>query len=102
MKTLTCSLAAVLLSVALSSAAFAAVDEIHHVVTGTVVLVTDGYMEIDTHDGGSNFGVFVENWGSYKPKVGDNVKVHLRPGGRRVYADKIEKVGKTDKGSKKG
>jgi len=54
-------------------------------------------MEIDTHDGGTNFGVFVENWGSYKPKVGDKVKVHIRPGGRRVYADKVEKVGKTDR-----
>lgn len=101
MKTFTCSLAAVLLSVALSSAAFAAVDEVRHVVTGTVVLVNDGYMEIDTHDGGSSFGVFVENWGSYKPKVGDTVKVHVRPGGRRVYADKVEKVGKTVKARKR-
>lgn len=80
---------------------FAAVDEVHNLVTGTVVLVNVGYMEIDTHDGGTNFGVFVDNWGSYKPKVGDNVRVHIRAGGRRVYADKIEKVGNADGGSKK-
>jgi hypothetical protein len=89
-----------ILSVALSSGVFAAVDEVHHLVTGTVTLVTDAYMEIDTHDGGSNFGVFVESWGSYKPRIGDNVKVHLRPGGRRVYADRVEKVPQTGKGSK--
>jgi hypothetical protein len=94
-------LAAGLLSVALGSAAVAAVDEVHHVVTGTVVLVGVGYMEIDTRDGGTNFGVFVANWGSYKPKVGDHVKVHIRPGGRRVYADKIEKSANTNKSSKK-
>lgn len=96
-----CSLVA-LLSVALGSAVFAAVDEVHNLVTGTVVSVDVGYMEIDTHvPGATNFGVFVENWGPYKPKVGDNVRVHIRPGGRRVYADKIEKVGKAEKGSKK-
>ena len=100
MKKLMLSLVA-LLSVALGSAVFAAVDEVHHLVTGTVVSVTVGYMEIDTHDGGTNFGVFVENWGSYKPKVGDNVRVHLRPGGRRVYADKIEKVSKAEAAAKK-
>jgi len=100
MKTLMCSLVAAV-SVALGSAVFAAVDDVHHLVTGTVVSVNVGYMEIDTHDGGTNFGVFVENWGSYKPKVGDNVRVHIRPGGRRVYADKIEKVGKAERGSKK-
>jgi hypothetical protein len=97
MKTLMCSLAAAV-SVALVSAVFA---DVHHLVTGTVVSVDVGYMEIDTHDGGTNFGVFVENWGSYKPKVGDNVRVHIWPGGRRVYADKIEKVGKAEGGSKK-
>jgi hypothetical protein len=100
MKRLFCSLAAVV-SLALSSGMFAAVDEVHNLVTGTVVLVNVGYMEIDTHDGGTNFGVFVDNWGSYKPKVGDNVRVHIRAGGRRVYADKIEKVGNADGGSKK-
>jgi hypothetical protein len=100
MKRLMCSLVA-LLSVALGSAGFAAVDEVNHLVTGTVVSVDVGYMEIDTHDGGTNFGVFVENWGSYKPKVGDNVRVHIRAGGRRVYADKIEKVSKADGSSKK-
>lgn len=100
MKRLICSLAAVA-SLALSSAIFAAVDEVHHLVTGTVVSVDVGYMEIDTHDGGTNFGVFVDNWGSYKPKVGDNVRVHIRAGGRRVYAHKIEKVGKAGGGSKK-
>jgi hypothetical protein len=100
MKRLICSLAAVS-SLALGSAIFAAVDEAHHLVTGTVVSVDVGYMEIDTHDGGTNFGVFVDNWGSYKPKVGDNVRVHIRAGGRRVYADKIEKVGKAGGGSKR-
>jgi hypothetical protein len=100
MKTLMCSLVAAV-SVALGSAVFASVDDVQHLVTGTVVSVDAGYMEIDTHDGGTNFGVFIENWGSYKPKVGDNVRVHIRPGGRRVYADKIEKVGKAEGGSKK-
>ena len=100
MKRLTCSLA-VVVSLALTSAIFAAVDENHNLVTGTVVLVNLGYMEIDTHDGGTNFGVFVDNWGSYKPRVGDNVRVHIRAGGRRVYADKIEKVAKAERGSKK-
>lgn len=57
-----------IVSVALSSAVFAAVDEVHHLVTGTVVSVDVGYMEIDRHDGGTNFGVFVDNWDSYKPK----------------------------------
>jgi hypothetical protein len=101
MKILACSVTAIL-SIALSSPIFGGVDEIHHLVTGTVVLVNELYMEIDTHDGGTTFGVFVESWRSYKPKVGDNVKVHIRPGGRRVYADKIEKVGKTDKSAQKG
>jgi hypothetical protein len=100
MKRLICSLAGVV-SLALSSGTLAAVDEAHHLVTGTVVSVNVGYMEIDTHDGGTNFGVFVDNWGSYKPKVGDNVRVHIRAGGRRVYADKIEKAGKAEGGSKK-
>ena len=100
MKRLICSLAAVV-TLLQSSAIFAAVDEVHNIVTGTVVSVDVGYMEIDTHDGGTNFGVFVDNWGSYKPKVGDNVRVHIRAGGRRVYADKIEKVGKAGGGSKK-
>lgn len=100
MKRLVCTLA-VVASVALSSAIFAAVDDVHNLVTGTVVSVNVGYMEIDTHDGGTNFGVFVDSWGSYKPKVGDNVRVHIRAGGRRVYADKIEKVGKAEGGAKK-
>lgn len=100
MKTLAFNLIAIL-GVALSSTIFAGVDEVRHLVTGTVLSVDVGYMEIDTHDGGTNFGVFVENWGSYKPKVGDNVRVHIRPGGRRVYADKVEKVGNVEGGSKK-
>ena len=100
MKRLVCTLA-VVASVALSSAIFAAVDEVHNIVTGTVVSVNVGYMEIDSHDGGTNLGVFVDSWGSYKPKVGDNVRVHIRAGGRRVYADKIEKVGKAGGSSKK-
>jgi hypothetical protein len=91
-----------LVSLALGSAVFAEVDEAHNLVTGTVVSVDVGYMEIDIHEANAtNFGVFVEKWGSYKPKVGDNVRVHIRQGGRRVYADKIEKVGTANKGSKK-
>lgn len=75
MKILMCSLITVFVGAALRTGAFADFDETHHLVTGTVVLVTQNYMEVDTHDGGSSFGVFVERWGSYKPKAGDNVKV---------------------------
>jgi hypothetical protein len=61
-----------------------------------------GYIEIDEgkHDVRSNFWGFTYGI-AYHPKVGDRVRVHIRPGGRRVYADKIEKVGKTEGGSNK-
>ena len=91
MKILTCSLAAVV-SLALLGGTLAA-NEAEDVVTGTVVVANEGYIEIDEgqHDG-NNFGVFIY-YVAYKPKVGDKVRVHIRPGGRRVYADKIEKLG---------
>jgi hypothetical protein len=50
MQRLVCTLAAVV-SVALGSGIFADVDDVHHLVTSTVVSVNVGYMEIDTHDG---------------------------------------------------
>ena len=100
MKRLICSLAA-LFSFAFGNAIVAGVDEVHHIVTGTVVSVSvTWYIDIDTHDGGT-FGAFVDRQGSYKPKVGDNVKLHYYADGRHNVADKIEKVGKAEKGSKK-
>jgi hypothetical protein len=100
MKTLICGLVAAV-SVAVVSAIFAEVDDVHHIVTGTIVSVSvTWYIDIDTHDGGT-FGAFVDRHGSYKPKVGDNVKLHYYADGRHNVADKIEKVGKTEKGSKK-
>lgn len=90
-----------MLSFAFGNAVVAGVDDVHHIVTGTVVSVSEtSYIDIDTHDGGI-FGAFVDNRGSYKPKVGDNVKVHYYWGGRHNYADKIEKVGKAEGSSKK-
>jgi hypothetical protein len=91
MKRLTCSLAA-LLSFAFGNAVVAGVDEVHHIVTGTVVSVSvTWFIDVDTHDG-STFGAFVDRKGPYKPKVGDNVKLHYYADGRHNVADKIEKV----------
>jgi hypothetical protein len=92
MKRLICSLAAVV-SLALSSRTPAAAED-ENVVTGTVVQAYEGYIEIDEgkHDGRSTFGVFTYGI-AYKPRVGERVRVHIRPGGGRVYADKIEKLG---------
>jgi hypothetical protein len=72
MKTLMCSLAAIL-SVALSSAIFAASDE--YVVTGTVVKIEGGTIEIDEgkHDGRGRFEVVWDTLAGHvpTPKVGE-------------------------------
>jgi hypothetical protein len=104
MKTLMCSLAAIL-SVALSSAVFAAVDDVNQIVTGTVVSVKGISIEIDTHDGRGRFEVnFIGDLPT--PKVGEKVRVHYyHCGGSHKFdlhcADKFEKVGNAEGGSKK-
>ena len=35
-----------------------------------------------------------------KPKIGERVTVHYEIGGRKMYVTKIEKAGKSEKGSK--
>jgi hypothetical protein len=103
MKTLMCSLAAIL-TVALSSAGFAAEDD--GWITGTVVRLTkDGDFVIDEgkRGGESNFEItpaYIQ-----MPRVGEKVKVHYYHcgSGRKGFhhcADKIEKLGNTEGGSK--
>lgn len=102
MKTLMCSLAAIL-SVALSSAVFAARDDDGEI-TGTVVRVNaEGEFEVD--DGKGAFAL-VPAFDGPVPKVGEKVRVHYYHcgSGRKGFhhcADKIEKLGNADKGSKK-
>jgi hypothetical protein len=106
MRTLGWSLAAIL-SVALSSAIFAASDE--YVVTGTVVKIEGGTIVIDEgkHDGQGRFEVVWDTLaGSVQtPKVGEKVRVHWYRcggrGGRFHCADKLEKLDNTGGGSKK-
>ncbi len=105
MKTLVRSLAAIL-SVSLSSAAFAASDD--GWITGTVASVTkDGDFAIDEgkHDGSGNFEL-IPAGDVQTPKVGEKVRVHYYHcgSGRKGFhhcADKIEKLGKAEGGSKK-
>jgi len=99
-----CSLAAIV-SVALGSGNLGASEPDANVVTGTVVKVDVGYLEIDEgkDDGRTNFELYVGDWAHlYKPKVGEKVRVHYRVSRRgKVYADKIEKVGNAEGGSNK-
>ena len=105
MKTLMCSLAAIL-SVALSSSVFAASDD--GVITGTVVSVTkEGNFAIDEgkHDGSGNFEL-IPAGDCPTPKLGEKVRVHYYHcgSGRKGFhhcADKLEKLGKAEEGSKK-
>jgi len=114
MKTLMCSLAAVL-SVALGSGTLAAAEDgvSESVVTGTVEkkgVLGDSLFYIEI----SNFGRFWIHQQDhlYQPKVGEKVRVHyhrctdqqrdpLEKGLPADCADKIEKVGKAEGGSKK-
>ena len=102
MKTLMCSLAAVL-TVALSSAVFAAEDD--GWITGTVVRINgDGDFNVDEARPGKsrNFEIVGDTKGL---KVGDKVKVHYYHcgSGRKGFhhcADKIEKL-RADEASSK-
>jgi hypothetical protein len=106
MKTLMCSLAAIL-SVALSSAVFAARPDDGEI-TGTIISVSEGTIEID--DGKGRFEII---WDTLEgrvpaPKVGEKVRVHYyhcgsgrAKGGFHHCADKIEKLNKTEANSEK-
>jgi hypothetical protein len=104
MKLLTCSLATIL-SVALSSAVFAARPDDGEI-TGTIVSVSEGTIEIN--DGKGRFEII---WDTLEgrvptPKVGEKVRVHYYHcgSGRAGFhhcADKIEKLSNTEKGSKR-
>ena len=104
MKTLICSLA-VIVSVALSNAVFAA-DVKEQQMTGTVVECPFGYLTIEN----SKKEQIMFNLGElgdqrYQPKVGDRVTVYYDISQRdhlgRPIVHKIEKLGKAEKGSRK-
>jgi hypothetical protein len=103
MKTLACSLIAIV-SVALSSALFAASEQDHQI-TGTIVKINSGATGIVIDDGETDGGAYVwffrdTKYGT-KPKIGERVTVHYEIWGRKMYVTKIEKAGKAEKGSKK-
>lgn len=104
MKTLMCSLAAIL-GVALGSAVLAAgVKE--QQMTGTVVECPLGYLTIENSKKEQIMFNLGELWDQrYQPKVGDRVTVYYDISQRdhlgRPIVHKIEKVGKTEGGSKK-
>ena len=101
-----CSFVAVV-SVALGGAVFAARPDDGEI-TGTIVSVSEGTIEID--DGKGRFEII---WDTLlgrvpAPKVGEKLRVHYyhcgsgrAKGGFHHCADKIEKLGKADEGSKK-
>jgi len=90
------------LSLALSSATFAAGQEdLDHHVTGTVVELSPGSATLDTGRG-TPFEIGLENNVGSHLKVGQKVTLHYYVAGRgKLIADKIEKAGTTEKGSKK-
>jgi hypothetical protein len=106
MKTLACSLIA-LAGWALSSVVFAARPDDGEI-TGRIVSVSEGSIEID--DGKGRFEII---WDTLEgrvaaPKVGEKVRVHYyhcgsgrARGGFHHCADKIEKLSNAEKGSKK-
>ena len=100
MKTLACSLIAVV-SLALTSAIFAAGQEdLDHHVTGTIVELSLGSATLDTGQGGPFYIGLENNVGSHL-KVGQKVTLYYYVTGRgKLIADKIEKAGKSEKGSK--
>jgi hypothetical protein len=94
MKTLICSLAAIL-SVALSSAVLAEETTGREKITGTVISVDhkQGLIVIDTgkHDGQGKFEIILVDVKA--PKVGEKVTAHCWYHNRgRFCTDKIEKV----------
>ena len=104
MKTLICSLA-VIVSVALSNAVFAA-DVKKQQMIGTVVECPLGYLTIENGKKEQimfNLGELGDQ--RYQPKVGDRVTVYYDISQRdhlgRPIVHKIEKVGKAEKGSRK-
>jgi hypothetical protein len=103
MKTLACSLIAIV-SVALSSAVFAASEQDHQI-TGTIVKINSGATGIVIDDGESDGGAYLwfnrETKYGTKPKIGERVTVHYEFSGRKMYVIKIEKAGTTDKARKK-
>jgi hypothetical protein len=96
MKTLACSLIAVV-SLGFGNTIFAT-DQEDHQVTGTAVKDPDGIIVIKMADN----SLFYLNWDCAQPNVGEKVTVHYDIIGRgRLVAHKVEKLGKTEKGSKK-
>jgi hypothetical protein len=99
MKTLMCSLAAVL-SVAVSSGAFAASAEEQQMI-GTVVEYHPGFLTIE--DSKKERVEFHAELGDqhYRPKVGDKVTVHYEINSRGWwFTYKVEKAWKAEKDSK--
>lgn len=96
MKILACSLTAIV-SLALSGAVLAASEDLK--MTGTVVEVNFPTMTIETAKKERvDFGME----GGIKPKIGEEVTVTYQITGRGKWiAYKLEKAGKTKKGSKK-
>jgi hypothetical protein len=97
MKTLVCRLIAVL-TVGLSSSIFAAGQEdLDYHVTGTIVELSLGSATLHTGHGGP-FYIGLENNGCHL-KVGQKVTLHYYVTGRgKLIADKIEKLGQSEKG----
>src|SRR5947208_13734095 len=99
MGTLVCRLIAVL-TLGLSSAIAAGQEDLDHYVTGTIVELSLGSATLDTGHG-TPFEIGLENNVGSHLKVGQKVTLHYYVTGRgRLIADKIEKAGKSDKGSK--
>ena len=74
-------------------------------ITGTIVKTNSGATGIVIDDGETDGGTYVwfmrdTKYGT-KPRVGERVTVHYEIGGRKMYALKVEKAGKAEKGSKK-
>jgi hypothetical protein len=99
MKTLMCSLAAVL-SVALGSGTLAVAEE-EQQMSGTVVEYHPGFLTIENSK--KERVEFHAELGDqrYRPKVGDKVTVHYEINSRGWwFTYKVDKAGKAEKGSK--
>jgi hypothetical protein len=71
-------------------------------VTGTIAQINRGATGIEIDDGKGGGWVWFDRETKYgtKPKIGERVTVHYEIGGRKMYVTKIEKAGKSEKGSK--